>query len=74
MTSLIVILVILALSNTPAWADMSQCLMIKDENKKNMCMASYSGSAAFCDKIIGYETRMQCQSMVVKKQRESRTK
>ena len=74
MPSIIVIMIILALSNTPAWADMNDCIMIRDENKKLMCMASYSGSAAFCDKIIGYEKRMECQSMVVKKQRESRTK
>lgn len=74
MPSIIVMIVILVLSNTPARADMSQCLMIKDENKKNLCMANYSGSTAFCDKIVGYEKRMECQSMVVKKQRESRTK
>jgi hypothetical protein len=34
-----------------AHADMSECINIADQNKKNYCMASYSGSAAFCDKI-----------------------
>jgi hypothetical protein len=34
-------------------------------------MASYSGSAAFCDKIKGYEYRTQCMRMVVVKQREA---
>jgi hypothetical protein len=70
--SSIIIIITYFLSSTPVWADMSQCQMIKDNNKKNLCMAEYSGSAAFCDKIVGYETRMQCQSMVVKKQRQHR--
>jgi hypothetical protein len=34
-------------------------------------MASYSGSAAFCDKIKSYESRTQCMRMVIAKQRES---
>ena len=54
-----------------AHADMSECINIADQNKKNYCMASYSGSAAFCDKIKGYEYRTQCMRMVVVKQRES---
>lgn len=52
-----------------AHADMSECMNIADQNKKNYCMASYSGSAAFCDKIKGYEYRTQCMRMVVTKQR-----
>ena len=52
-------------------ADMSECVNIADQNKKNYCMASYSGSAAFCDKIRSYEYRTQCMRMVIDKQRES---
>jgi hypothetical protein len=54
-----------------AHADMSECMNIADQNKKNYCMASYSGSAAFCDKITSYEYRTQCVGMVIAKQRES---
>ena len=54
-----------------AHADMSECLNIADQNKKNYCMASYSGSAAFCDKIQSYEYRTQCMRMVIAKQREA---
>jgi hypothetical protein len=54
-----------------AHADMSECINIADQNKKNYCMASYSGSAAFCDKINSYEYRTQCMRMVVVKQREA---
>jgi hypothetical protein len=52
-------------------ADMSECVNIVDQNKKNYCMASYSGSAAFCDKIQSYESRTQCMRMVIARQRES---
>jgi hypothetical protein len=52
-------------------ADMSECMNIADQNKKNYCMASYSGSAAFCDKITSYEYRTQCMRMVIAKQREA---
>jgi hypothetical protein len=54
-----------------AHADMSECINIADQNKKNYCMASYSGSAGFCDKIKIYEYRTQCMRMVVVKQREA---
>lgn len=54
-----------------AHADMSECMNIADQDKKNYCMASYSGSAAFCDKIKSYEYRTQCMRMVIAKQRES---
>jgi hypothetical protein len=46
-----------ALVPVVAHADMSECINIADQNKKNYCMASYSGSAAFCDKIRSYESR-----------------
>lgn len=54
-----------------AHADMSECMNIADQNKKNYCMASYSGSAGFCDKIKSYESRTQCMRMVISKQREA---
>ena len=54
-----------------AHADMSECVNIADQNKKNYCMASYSGSAAFCDKIKNFESRTHCMRMVIAKQRES---
>jgi len=54
-----------------AHADMSECMNIANQNKKNYCMASYSGSAAFCDKINSYEYRTQCMRMVIAKQRET---
>lgn len=66
---------VLSLFFTPfviAAEGMDKCLMMKDANEKNFCMAKYSGSAAFCDKIIGYEKRQDCQRMVIRKQRESR--
>jgi hypothetical protein len=50
---------------------MSECMSIADQNKKNYCMASYSGSAAFCDKIKSYEYRTQCMRMVIARQREA---
>jgi hypothetical protein len=54
-----------------AHADMNDCVREPSPDKKNYCMATYSGSAAFCDKITSYEYRTQCMRMVVAKQRES---
>ena len=54
-----------------AHADMNDCVRESSLDKKNYCMASYSGSAAFCDKINSYEYRTQCMRMVVAKQRQS---
>lgn len=51
---------------------MDACMMMKNQNEKNYCMAKYSGSAAFCDKIASYEKRYDCMRMVIRKQRESR--
>ena len=65
------IIIFLFLLTTSAYADMSECMNIPIQDKKNYCMASYSGSAAFCDKIKGYEYRTQCMRMVIAKQRES---
>ena len=61
---------LLAVLPAVSHADMSECLKITDQNKKNYCLASYSGSAAFCDKIKSYESRSQCMRMVIAKQRE----
>lgn len=52
--------------------DMNSCMMIKNQNERNFCLAKYSGSAAFCDKILIYEKRYDCQRMVIRKQRENR--
>jgi len=54
-----------------AQADMNQCTKEPSSDKKNYCMASYAGSAAFCDKINSYEYRTQCMRMVIAKQRQS---
>jgi hypothetical protein len=62
---------LLVLLPVVAHADMSECMNIADQNKKNYCMASYSGSAAFCDKITSYEYRTQCMRMVIARQREA---
>jgi hypothetical protein len=52
-----------------SYADMSECVNIPVQDKKNMCMASYSGSSTFCEKIKNFENRTQCMRMVVSKQR-----
>lgn len=52
-------------------ADLNSCTNITNQDKKNYCMASYSGSAAFCDKIKSYEYRMSCNRMVVDTQRKA---
>lgn len=56
---------------TVAQADMNDCVREPNPDKKNYCMATYSGSAAFCDKIKIYEYRTQCMRMVIAKQREA---
>jgi hypothetical protein len=62
--------VFLFLFSISAYADMNDCVKLTDPNKKNYCMATYSGSAAFCDKIKSYERRTQCMRMVIEKQRQ----
>lgn len=54
-----------------AHADMNDCQKISNQDRKNYCLASYSGSATFCDKIKSYEYRTQCMRMVIARQRES---
>jgi len=65
------VIIFLLLLTTSAYADMNDCVRKTTQDDKNYCMASYSGSAAFCDKIKGYERRTQCMRMVIAKQRES---
>jgi len=52
-------------------SDMSECMNIQNQDKKNYCMASYSGSATFCDKIKNFGDRTHCMRMVIAKQRTS---
>ena len=54
-----------------AHADMNDCIKEPNQDQKNYCLASYSGSAAFCDKITSYEYRTQCMRMVIVRQREA---
>ena len=66
-------LLLLALFPLLAQAEgMDTCMTMKNQNEKNFCMAKYSGSAAFCDKITTYEKRYDCMRMVIRKQRENR--
>jgi hypothetical protein len=54
-----------------AHADMNDCVREPNPDKKNYCMASYSGSGTFCDNIKSYEYRTQCMRMVVAAQRRN---
>ena len=54
-----------------AHADLSECMNIADQNKKNYCMATYSGSSTFCEKIQNFGDRTQCMRMVVAAQRRN---
>lgn len=62
--------ILLFLLTTSAYADMNDCVRMTNQEDKNYCMATYSGSGTFCDKIKGFERRMQCTRMVIAKQRE----
>ena len=53
-----------------AHADMNDCVREPSPDKKNYCMATYSGSGTFCDQIKSYEYRTQCMRMVIARQRE----
>ena len=65
------IIIILSLLLIPiiTKSDMSECMNMQNQDKKNMCMASYSGSSTFCDKIKNFGDRTQCMRMVIAKQR-----
>ena len=53
-------------------ADISECNMKKTEDDRAECMAGYSGSALFCDKIKNWERRSHCVRLVIRKQRQHR--
>ena len=40
-----------------AWADMSECSKISDQDKKNYCLGTYSASGTYCDKIKNGELK-----------------
>ena len=52
-------------------ADMNDCQKEANQDKKNYCLASYSGSALFCDRIKSYELRNSCMRIVIARQREA---
>jgi len=53
-------------------ADMNECVKKENQDDKNYCLASYAGSATFCDKIKNYGRRYDCMRMVIAKQRSAR--
>ena len=55
-----------------AHSDINECNMKKTEDDRLECMAAYSGSAAFCDKISNWERRQNCVRGVIRKQRQHR--
>ena len=57
---------------TSAHAEMSDCLKIKNKDDKNYCMATYSGSGTYCDKIASFERRQDCMRKVIATQRSHR--
>ena len=62
---------LLALLPVAAHADLSQCLTMQNPDQKYMCMATYSGSSTFCEKIQHFGDRTQCMRMVVAAQRRN---
>ena len=69
---LLVAMTVLTLSTVAAAADISECNMKKTADDRWECMASYSGSAAFCDRISNWERRQHCVRGVIRKQRQHR--
>ena len=65
-------LIILLLISSSAFADMNECGKKENQDDKNYCLASYAGSATFCDKIKSYGRRNECVRMVIAKQRSAR--
>ena len=51
-------------------SDMNDCAKMTNQDDKNYCMATYSGSSTFCEKLKSFERRSQCMRMVVAKQRQ----
>ena len=62
---------LLAVLPVVAHADMNDCVREPNPDKKNYCMASYSGSSTFCEKIQNFGDRTQCMRMVVDAQRRN---
>jgi hypothetical protein len=71
-TLILTVLTASTMTSPVVGADISECNMKKTENDRNLCMAKYSGSATFCDRIKSYELRSDCYRMVIRKQREHR--
>ena len=69
-TALVFITVLLTVGAEAA--DVSEGNMKKTEDDRAECMAGYSGSAAFCDKIKNWERRQHCVRLVIRKQRQHR--
>jgi len=59
-------------ATTSLHAEMSDCLKIRNKDDKNYCMAVYSGSGTYCDKIASFERRNDCMRKVIEKQRSQR--
>ena len=68
----VIALVLTAFTTIAQAADISECNMKKTEDDRAECMAGYSGSAAFCDKIKNWERRQHCVRLVIRKQRQHR--
>ena len=65
-------LIIVLLLSSSVYADMNECSKKENQDDKNYCLASYAGSATFCDKIKNYGRRNDCMRMVIAKQRSTR--
>jgi hypothetical protein len=65
-------LIIVLLLSSNVYADMNECSKRENQDDKNYCLASYAGSATFCDKIKNYGRRNECIRMVIAKQRSTR--
>ena len=53
-----------------AWADMSECSKISDQDKKNYCLGTYSASGTYCDKIKNGELKRDCMFKAIRVQRD----
>ena len=65
-------LILAVLATSADSGDMNECSNKKTLDDRNYCMAKYSGSATFCDRLSNYGRRTECYSMVVRKQRDDR--
>ena len=53
-----------------AWADLSSCAKISDQDKKNYCLGTYSASGTYCDKIKNGELKRDCMFKAIRMQRD----